>query len=345
MSIRLKTLLLLGFALLVLMATLLMSLGNVLMAGFLRVENEDARRNVMRSTDAISADLDGLENALLTWTQWDDAYKYIEDRNKEFEASNIGSTAFTGMKIDFLVAVTNKGEVVNAKGFDRKKDKEIAVPKQLLNLAKPGSILLSSRDPSTATKGILMLGSDAVLIVSGGITDSAATAPIRGYIWFARNLDGEEIKKLSDTTHLEMVHSRTPYPFSGIRIVPQGEDRLQGQTNLVDIFNKPALGLTVNMSRDFYHQGKKTLGFIFAAIVIIILVFGAVILAVIELLILRRLLKIKTQVSAITESLDFSKMIPIQGKDEIAELTTSINGMICAMSEFLAAAQPPRDDA
>ena len=71
--------------------------------------------------------------------------------------------------------------------------------------------------------------------------------------------------------------------------------------------------------------------------------FGILILFLIETLVLRRLLRINRALTSITESLDFTKTLPIQGKDEIAELSTSINCMVCAMSEVLNTVHHPSD--
>ncbi len=118
---------------------------------------------------------------------------------------------------------------------------------------------------------------------------------------------------------------------------------MQGAVNVKDFQGKPALGLLIDMPRDFYRQGKKTLLVVFGTIVSITVAFGILILLLIETVVLKRLLRINREVTAITESLDFTQTLPIQGKDEIAELASSINCMVCAMSEFLSATQQPRD--
>jgi sensor domain CHASE-containing protein len=339
MSIRTKTIAVIAVTLVVLISALYVALGNILMSGFRAVEHADAQKNVLRVSDAIKADIDGIQNSLFTWTQWDPAYQYIEDRNQAFAKDNFSSTMFTGMKIAYCVFIDPRFQFPYAGGYDLKAGRDIPVPDELLRALTPDSVLLKNTDPNKAVRGILTLKDQTLLVAAAPITDTKGTAPARGHILFAKPLDAAEVKLLGDTTHLSVAVSRDVPPLEGIAVAAKNGDVIQGRTVLVDIAGRPALLMTVDVPREIYKQGTRSLQYLMVSIIAIGVVFGIVIAILVETIVLRRVLRVSALMTAKTQSLDFSETIPVQGRDEISRLTTSINGMICAVSEFLSQLQ------
>ncbi len=334
MSIRTKTIVVVAATLVVLISALYISLGNVLMSGFRTVEGEDTRKNVMRASDAIKADLAGIQNSLFTWTQWDPAYQYVTDRNKQFYDENISATLFTGMKINFCVFVDPRFEFPYAGGYDLEGQRDIPVPGDLLKALNPRSVLLQNKDTNKAVTGILNLAGGPLLVAAAPLTDTKGTAPARGYLVFAKFLDAAEIRRLAQTTHLAIKLDTRLRPIDQIAVVIRNEAYIDGVTVLRDVYDKPALVMTVEMPRAIYREGIRSLQYLLAAILAIGVVFGIVIMILLETIVLRRVVRLSAAVTNRTQTLDFTT-IPVEGRDEISRLTTSINGMICAVSEFL----------
>ncbi len=338
MSIRTKTILVVASTLVVLICTLYLSLGSVLMSGFRTIENEDTRKNVLRVSDAIKADLVGIQNSLFTWTQWDPAYQYVKDRNKQFYDENVSSTLFTGMKINFCVFVDERFEFPYAGGYDLEGGRDIAVPDDLLKELGPKSVLLQNKDTNKAVTGILNLASGPLLVASAPLTDTKGTAPARGYLVFAKFLDGAEVKRLSETTHLPVMIDRKVQPIDRVAVTVKNQATIQGATVLQDVYGKPALQATVDMPRVIYREGVRSLQLLVTSIFAIGLVFGIVIVVLIERIVLRRIVRLNTALANRTQALDFST-IAVEGHDEISRLTGSVNRMLCAVSEVLSLPQ------
>ncbi len=338
MSIRTKTILVVSGTLAVLIGALYVSLGTVLMSGFRAIEDEDARKNVLRVSDAIKADLVGIENSLLTWTQWDPAYEDVKDRNKQFYDDNISDTLFTGMRINFCVFVDEQFQFPYAGGYDLQAHRDVPVPADLLQELKRGNVLVRSKDTSKAVMGILNLASGPLLVASAPLTDTKGTAPARGYLVFAKFLDATEVKRLGETTHLAVRLDRKVQPMDGIAVTVRNEGSIEGTTVVKDVYDKPALSMTVNMPRTIYRQGLRSLEYLVTALVVIGVIFGIVIVILIERIVLRRVVRLSAQLTSRTQALDFSTLA-VEGHDEISRLTTSVNGMLCAVSEVLSLPQ------
>ncbi len=123
-------------------------------------------------------------------------------------------------------------------------------------------------------------------------------------------------------------------PIDGVDVRVRTETSIDGVTVLRDVYGKPALTMTVEMPRAIYREATNSLRYLLVAIVAIGVVFGALIVLLLETVVLRRVVRLSGAVAARTGSFDFT-VIPVEGRDEISRLTTAINGMICAVSEVL----------
>lgn len=337
MSIRTKTVSVVAVTLIVLAVTLYAVLSGVLMAGFRSVEDDDVRRNVARVTDAIEAELMGIQRPLATWAQWDASYDFIQTRKPEFITENVSNALYTGMQVNFCVFVDEAASVAFSGGYDIASGRDIPVPPELLGLLTRGSPLLANNDPKAATRGIVRLKDSTLLVVVAPITDTAASARTRGHILFARFFDAAEVKRLSDTTHLAVSIERTDAAASDVAVTIQGEQLIRGSKVVSDAFGKPALRVSADVPRAIYHQARSSLRAVAIAIGAVGVLFGLVALLALELMVVRPIVGVSRQVTGITDSLDFSRQVAVSGNDEISHLARAINGLVCAVAEFLSA--------
>lgn len=341
MSIRTKLMLVVAATLVVLIGVLALTLSNVMRSGFAKIEQDDTRKNVSRVEDAVQAQLGGIENSMFTWTQWDPAYQFVQDRNHGFLTENMGPTVYTGMKIDFCVFVDLEREVVYAGGYDIAQSKDLPVPAALLQLIRePGSAWLANTDPLKAVRGIAMVGTTPLLVVAAPVTNTAATAPAKGHMIFARFLNAAEVQRIGATTHLHFALDSNVQSDSGIRVQVLNQDTIQGITNLTDVTGRPVQRMVVDIPREVDRQARHSLRLLLLSIVAIGVIFGVVMYVVVTWLVLHRVLAVSKTVAEMTDTLDFSKRVQVSGKDEISALADSVNGMACAVSEVLALQSP-----
>jgi sensor domain CHASE-containing protein/HPt (histidine-containing phosphotransfer) domain-containing protein/HAMP domain-containing protein len=329
-----------------------------LFAGFARIEDSDTQRNVQRVTDALKFRIANLDLKSADWAQWDDTYKFVVDRNRAYAQSNLTDEALAALKINVILMLDASGKVVFGTAFDLGKGTSVAIPESLQRRLGAGSPLLAHRSTESVLSGILLLPESPLMIVSRPILKSDGTGPIRGTLLFARFLDDAEFQQLSQVTHLSIERRRAddrdlPADFREVQsaagkgdpilVRTRGEETIAGYTVIPDIDQKPALFVRIDIPRAIHKQGVATqrairdrgrviLVSLVASILATGLILGIVIVVVLESSVLRRLAGLSRRTGEIGTSGDFSARLRAEGKDEIASLAGSINGMLEALA-------------
>ncbi|NJL43442.1 MAG: hypothetical protein HC935_09375 [Pseudanabaena sp. SU_2_4] len=285
-----KQILLIIFVTLICPISLLYGIAShITLGSFGQLEQRDMRKSVERVRDTLTAEFDNLEGTVTDWSNWDDAYAFIENRNPGFIKSNIVEQTFTGIRLNFIIFVNPSGELVYGKGFDLRKNKEIPIPQSLLKQA-PSIPVIQSTDLGKQAKPlrILTLPENPLVIVSRQILTSEAKGPSRGTLIFARYLDEDAVKRLGEITHLSLTIKRfddpqLPADFGAIRsnlidlqpnqssiaIQPLSEDAIAGYTVIKDIYGKPALILRVDTPREIYKQAQVNLSYLLISLLVV----------------------------------------------------------------------------
>lgn len=326
-------------------------------SAFSSIEDRDARRNVDRVTDALAYRVETLATKAADWSQWDDTYKYIKDKNRAFVESNLGDDALSALKINLLLLIDEKAQIVYSTAYDLEDDKTTDLPASLRAYIRLGGALLAHESPEHLTAGILSLPEGPLMIVSRPIVKSNGEGPMRGSVIFGRFLDDAELKQLASLTHLSIVVCYTlagspPDDFqkampvitasNPIHISPENDQIIRGYTSVKDIEGKANLYLRVDIDREIHRQGVATGkeirdrgAVILTLIVGSLLLTGVVVCLVIGMITERWVLSRLAGLSRKTEKIgalhDFSLRVKAEGKDEIASLGQSINHMLEAL--------------
>ena len=330
-----------------------------LVSRFEEVENNDARKNVQRVVDALDATIDNISTKLADWAQWDDTYRYVEDLNKQYSKSNLNEQSLAALKLNFMAIIHSSGRIVFSFAYDLEAGKKINVPEDLFDHLKKNDLLLSHRDPQGLVAGIVLLKQGPMMVASRPIVTSDYKGPIHGVVIFGQFLNDIALKRLADLTHLKIetqfyntqsaaadfkearskIGEKTP-----IYIRCAGSDTISGYATISDIYQKPVLLAKVNIPREIFQQGQRTLREVRdqGRVTLITLVsgvsaagvvLGIVILLVLEVLVLARLGRLSFSSYSIGTSKDFTARVSVEGKDELAKLGLSINGMLESLSQ------------
>ena len=84
MTLRTKTLGIIGIMLAALIGALFATSVSVFLKGFLQVEQDDTRKNILRAVAAYDEEIASLNFTSLDWASWDDTYAFIEDENETY---------------------------------------------------------------------------------------------------------------------------------------------------------------------------------------------------------------------------------------------------------------------
>jgi len=349
MTLRTKTLIIIGMALAGFLGTLYIVSRIVILRSFAKLEQQDARRNVDRVRSALADELATMDHLCRDSATWDKAYAFIEDGDPQFIRSDIGYGRFSTLaqrRQNLLLYINASGRIVFGEGFDLRAQKETPIPEGLRSHLLPGGTLLRSSSPESGVAGILLLPEGPMLVSSWPIVTSQGQGPIHGSLLVGRYLDAEEVASLSDKTHLALAvlpfqdpqlrrlfpMVPSPLPNNGPVVVqPLNSDSVAGYALLRDIDAKPALVLRVTMPREVYGQGRATVIYFVAVLVAGGLVAGILTLLLIEKAVLSRVASLSSSILAVGKTGDLSRRIQLTGTDELDDLARAVNKMLEAL--------------
>lgn len=359
MKLRTKTLIIIGATLVSLVVILYAASRLILLGSFAKLENQHALRGVQRVLGALSSELDQLHTTAADWASWDDTYQFIEDANPEYVESNLVDSTFVELRLNLMLLVNRSGEVVFGKGLDLLSGEEAPVPRSLLDQLSTSNTLLKHADADSHVTGIVSLPEGPLLIASRPILTSEDEGPVRGTLIMGRYLDAAEIERLEETTSSSITVWRfddpaLPEDLQLMRSLPSGEtpkdvrplseETIAGYTLLRDVYGEPALTLEVDSPREIYEQGRASVHYFIFSLVATGLVFGVVVLLLLERQVLSRLTRLSRDVAMIGASGDPSARVLTRGRDELGTLASAINGMLEALARSGEALRKARDD-
>lgn len=343
MTLRRKTLLLIGLVLIALLIVISLTSHLILLRSFAALEAQQVARDVMRVTDALMARLEALDNVAGDWSNWDDTYRFVEDANQDYVDSNTQNTSFRLIDANVLAVVHISGRVVIAKAVDLQTMEEMPFPQGLIEHLTPGDVLLDHPDLDSRKVGVMVLPEGILLVAARPILTSLSEGPIRGTLLFGRYLDEIEIIKLAQTTHLSVTirqweDASLPADFetarakisvdSPIFVQALSSQIVAGYTIVKDLYGDPALIIRVDTPRQIYQQGRNTLIYIMLSLFVIASVVSVSILILLEKVVLSRLVRLSADVSSINTSADLTARVRVDGADELSILGASINRML-----------------
>ncbi|RMH73364.1 MAG: HAMP domain-containing protein [Cyanobacteria bacterium J007] len=354
MTLRRNTLLAISITLGSLVGVLYYTSRTILLDGFTKLEEREAKQNVQRVRDAFSNYLDEFKNLNFQWGVWDETYSFIETKNRDYVTRNLGETNLLSIGANALVFLNKSGELVYGTAFDLDEKKILPLSADIAKYLQDNQSLVESYEE--AIQGIVMLERGPMAIASGPILTSDGGGPSRGTLVLGRNLDAVEIQHLAELTHLDITayrldrgeaiglppkHAIDPTQIalklsSSDREVPisveaLNPDIMAGYTVFNDIYGTPALLLQVNIPRDISKQGQTTLNTLIITLFILGIGFGILTLLLLERIILARLTHLSKDVETIGIDNDLSRRVSIPGKDELSSLASAINSMLGAI--------------
>jgi len=364
MTIRQKTLLLIGITLISLIGVLYATLSTLLMSHVQEVEKQKTQQEVERALNNFSEELAQLSVLAHQWGAWDDTYTFMANTSdKQYVKSNLSRSFFIDFRLNIIILINNSGQKVFSQGFDLHRQKMIPVPLELTKQLTINSPLLQHQDSTISPRGILLLPEGKLLIAAQPIITTSGQGPVRGTLIMGRYLNAKEIERIEilDQLLLDIQRIKAAQLSPDFQIVadqfknyeqqqpnqelnkllsteeiivrPLSEENIAGYALLQDIYQQPALILRVQLHRDIYNQGKASLNYLILSLVGVGLVFCIGTLFLLEKLVLAKLARLSADVKNIGMSGDLSLRVFHNGNDELSSLAKTINWMLEALED------------
>lgn len=361
MSLRLKTLIIIGSTLTILILGMYALSQVILLQSYVRLEEQTVERNVQRVINALNDRMSVLHSTNVDWAHWNDTYEFINTRSPDYIAANTYDGTFNLYGLNFMLFLNMDNEVVFSRAYDLSEQTEVPVSDSLTEIAQDPTGALGLNDASGAlitngVYGLMMLPEGPALIASTPILPTDLNGPPRGRIIWGRYLDNVSLSDLAEQTQLMLsAHalnsenvppvSRVAREANPIHLRTMGAETIYGSALIRDIFGQPALWLQIEQPRSIYNQGQNSLFYFLLSLLVLGSVFAIATILLLERVVLSRLAFLHERVLNISRDGDLANPIGLPGKDELSSLAAAMNTTLESLARTQERLKQARDHA
>lgn len=342
-SIRDKVAFAVFIAVAVLASALYAISSHVLPISYEKIERDGVLKNLERVNDTIENMYVPLGEKATDWSNWDDSYNFALDHNQDFIDENLKVAALKNLNINGMFFLDTTGKSIFTRMIDLDTVTDIDSASALSYVeSHPEVSSLSGIDGTV--KGILPFQEGPFIFVTKPLVSSSHEGPVRGALIFGKFLTKDVVASISKLTHLNVeiflygdnaspadvkkaeksMDQNTLEPI----VVPLSKTEIAGYAVVRDYYGKPFLLTRVTSARTVYNQGLFTINFFRIVTIVLLFLFGALLLLVLELWVILRFTSLSQAVRNISKGDDLSVRVKVGSLDEIGELAVSINGLL-----------------
>lgn len=351
MSLRKKTLLIIGFTLTGLLLLLYTVSHMLWLRGYEMLESNRLRNNARRALNLLREEREALQQLVVDNAEWDETFAFMENPAADFVASNYPNESLALLRLNFLALLDTSGAPVLELGYDDKTRTSISLPPGLQNHFAKDSLLVRLPLSSKKISGLLPLPQGDLLIAASPILTSQARGPIRGVMIIARYWGEAQSRHLTRITQLStrlqtlhgphwpghvaqpLTNPKWEVADSMIALQVLNTDSSTGRIVLPDIYGRPVLALQVTTPPSIYQQGEASIRYFMISLLLCGVVFGVVVMLLLEKAVISRVAQLSTEVNHIGLSYDHALRAAVAGGDEVSALAIAINKMLAALQE------------
>jgi signal transduction histidine kinase len=250
---------------------------NFMYTNITHFEKYELNKEVSFAQKNIQREAYHLDEKVGEWGNWDDTYRFVQDRNKNYIENNL-STLGTIFKQGnhVILFVNSSNQLVYGVKFDMRNSKLSPVPNDL-------AALVATKKLTQERRGILIIEDKIYVVATRPIKTSKGAGQSRGFVLLAREMD----PFLLDSQHAEKLSFKFEI-LKNTKVIPTGEkdrtikevsnDKISETALIADVLGRPALKLEVTLDRYMLAYAKNTLSFLVISLLMVSLLFAAAIL-------------------------------------------------------------------
>ena len=297
----------------------------------------------------IDNEKDKLTSTALDWSQWDDTYQFIENKNQIYVRNNLQPSSLESLDINFLLFTTNSGYPIHIVSYDPDMADSEITEKLLaeINFNDISELFFMENGNSA---GLISVDGRPALAAISTITTSDQTAPPNGYLILGKFISGDLINYTEDITETE-IDLENAFPNSLFDILGEkyfqilsddqsywitvSSDYLITASLIEDIYGNKTFPFVLSKPRQLYKSTVKSFHLFVIGIIFFLIIAMVISLHAADQLILKRLQKLNRFVNTIIEKNDTKTRIYMSGNDEFSEFSLHVNKMLDNLDEAI----------
>jgi PAS domain S-box-containing protein len=347
MTIRTRTILMIGTALVFLLLALLLTSARVLMHGFKRVEDREMELSLVRVRNAVQREIKRMAIIAQHSSPPEEIQRIVTDGDLQYADAYFTADWFEGQGVSVVAVLNADGRIVYGSGYDEVRQKRVPLPAGLAENLAMRRVMSSVTNTPPVVSGIILLPEAPMLLAVSPVYDSRIAKPHAGMMAVGRFVDEPLIQSFSrETVHKIILHrmdmpdewylrlvGNTLIQKDALYIMPSRYDAqvLSGFTLWDDLDGRAAVMFHINKDRSIFRMGQQSLYELIRWLVLSAVVFSVVILVLLSRHILSRLMRLASEVAQIRSYSDLSARVTVSGKDELTKLSGSVNEMLVSL--------------
>lgn len=308
------------------------------------LENKLVEQDVARVQNVIANNFNTLALYTKPFSQWDDAYQFMKDKNNNFIKINFVPGTFTSSNINFMMYFNQEGQLFYGRAYDLVKNEFVPISTNLLNYLKQ-SIFVTHHSTESIHTGFITIPEGYIAMSSLPVLTSDGSGPLNGSMLIGYYLTKHYFEQVASTVKmnvqfvpLDEVNTTNDLSIinaydklkAGNEFYIANKDNLlaNGFALLKDIDQHPIGLLKVSVPRVFYKESMTMINRHLATTLLLGVVVAILLWFLLKYIVLDRILSVSNQVYTIFSENKFNKRIHIKGSDEIQGMVTSINSML-----------------
>ncbi len=238
---------------------------------FAALERAEAERNAARVQRAIARDAEQLAASARNYAEWDDACRFVADRNPEFVRSNLVPSVFATLNANLIQYYDARGRLVWGETRGPGGGDPAAIAGVPENGFPPDDVLLRHGASPQAHSGLRAAGDGLLLVASYPIVTSRGEGPVRGTVIFGRLFGAAELARLREQVSVDF--TLLPYraeTLDNLETTAGADDTeryyddrrrdvLQVYATLDDVAGRPVRLLQVDFPRRVTLEGREAI--------------------------------------------------------------------------------------
>ena len=308
------------------------------------LEKTETSGDLRRLLVSLGAQMMQVDSLLGSWANWTEFYKHAKQANPDFVEQELSVEAFRVAQLAFLLRITPEGEVVD----------RVEVP-QNDGITPMTTTLIAYKDVAVALSeivrakteacGLMLISKQLAFVCYRPLHVSDGSGPAHGSVLIGRWLDTKMLAQVKAQTNLDfelvtfLPKSMPPVTTSAIESpLGQGDIALSRMDNMLEIsfpltslFQQHIGELRMHWPRRSVALARDALALTQNVLLGLVGIAGLLIIVLVDLLVVRRLRQLKSQLGAMVQDRDWSGTIKVPGNDEVAELAEYANGLMCLL--------------
>jgi diguanylate cyclase (GGDEF)-like protein/PAS domain S-box-containing protein len=330
MNLRLKTALIVGSASVTLAVVLSLVVSNIWRSEFDALEQKHVEDHINSIESGVNAQTEQLMTLNYDWSAWNTMYEFVGGTKNDL-LETLTDTTLSDLHLDLMVVLNRQRSPLFARvntlkgGFDQLK----AGALQELLPQLPGTLEAKQKQGSW-----VRIGNQLMLVAVQPILQNSGRGESRGMLVTGRWLQSNVLTELAKTNEgqLQWLPHNAISGNGGRSIRMINEDMVSANLELRGPIGEPLAWLELQIEREIHLQSLKALNLLNQVLLGGALLFTALVMAALELGLLRRVARLTREIQAIRDPRSSQRLKTKKG-DELCLLASSFNATLEQISQ------------